>query len=147
MTLRLIAALAIIPALAFAHKSDLKEISLERTPCFGGCPIYKVTLKPDGTVIYDGKRFVEKIGKYEGQVTPEDVIKIRDVATKLDFWKLKDKYTAQITDMPSAIVTIDAGDKKKTTDNYGGQGPTELWAIEQLIDKVVDGVREWKKIE
>ncbi len=145
-----IATLAIagaVPPYRLFQKSDLQEVSLERTPCFGACPTYKVTLKPDGKVVYDGKRFVDKIGKYEAQVNPEDVQRINEIVNKLGYWKLKDKYTAQITDMPSALVTVVTEKKSKTTDNYGNQGPTELWASEQLIDKVVAGAQDWKKIE
>lgn len=141
-----LAVTAAVSAYAFQSKGDLKKISLERTPCFGACPIYKVTLNPDGTVVYEGKRFVEKIGKYEARVNADDVQRINDIVNKLEFWKLKGKYTAQITDMPSAIVTVETAARKKTTDNYGNQGPTELWAIEQLIDKVVAGASEWKKV-
>lgn len=146
-TIAAIAVAGVVPAYSHFQKSDLKEISLERTPCFGACPIYKVTLKPDGKVVYEGKRFVDKIGRYEAQVNSEDVQRINEIVHKLGYWKLKDKYTAQITDMPSALVTVVTEKKSKTTDNYGNQGPTELWAIEQLIDKVVAGAQDWKKIE
>lgn len=127
--------------------AKFNEISLERTPCFGACPVYKVTLKPDGTVRFHGTRFVDKPGDYEGKVDPEDVAKVVVLAEKLGFWNLKDKYTANITDMPGALVTIDTGEKEKTTNNYADQGPAELWAIEQLIDSVNKSVREWKKVD
>lgn len=142
-----LAALGTVPALAYRLGSTPTEIALERTPCFGACPVYKVTLKPDGTVIYEGKRFVEKLGRFEGRINEDDYANLAKATDTLGFWKFKDKYTAPITDMPSALVTIQQGEKSKTTDNYAGRGPAELWAIEQLIDKVVDGVREWKKVE
>jgi len=150
MNKRIVAALAgiaIIPVIVLAQGEPVKEIALERTPCFGACPVYKVTLKPDGTVIYEGKRFVDKIGRFEGKIIPEDFANLAQVTNSLGFWKLQDKYTAPITDMPSALVTIKQGEKSKTTDNYASRGPAELWAIEQLIDKVVEGVPEWKKVE
>lgn len=137
---------AAVSAYALKSQGTLKKISLERTPCFGACPTYKVTLNPDGTVIYEGKRYVEKLGRYEARVNAEDVQRINNIVNKLEFWKLKNKYTARITDMPSAIVTVETSERKKTTDNYGNQAPTELWAIEQLIDKVVAGASEWRKV-
>ena len=42
----------------------LTEISLERTPCFGSCPVDKVVLRPDGTATYIGRRFVERVVNY-----------------------------------------------------------------------------------
>jgi len=32
-----------------------KIITLERTPCYGYCPVYKVTILSDGTVRYFGE--------------------------------------------------------------------------------------------
>lgn len=37
-----------------------KTIQLERTMCFGECPVYKVEILSDGTVNYNGEMFVEK---------------------------------------------------------------------------------------
>ena len=45
---------------------EITEIRLERTPCFGGCPVDEVILRPDGTATYVGKRFVDRIGRYRG---------------------------------------------------------------------------------
>ena len=45
-----------------------KTIQLERTMCFGECPVYKVEILSDGTVHYDGDMFVEKTGKHSWQI-------------------------------------------------------------------------------
>ena len=37
-------------------------ITLERTACFGVCPVYKLTIYGDGRVLYDGIRFVRTEG-------------------------------------------------------------------------------------
>ena len=46
---------------------NIKEvvITLERTACFGVCPVYKLTVYGDGRVVYEGKRFV----RVEGTIT------------------------------------------------------------------------------
>ena len=49
------------------------EIKLERTACFGTCPIYSITVFDDGTAIYEGKQF----GRIEGSRTfiiPEEKV-------------------------------------------------------------------------
>ena len=43
---------------------QITEIRLERTPCFGSCPVDEVILRPDGSATYIGKRFVKRIGRY-----------------------------------------------------------------------------------
>src|SRR4051812_33607163 len=37
-----------------ANASPQLEVSLERTPCMGQCPTYKVTIARDGTVTFAG---------------------------------------------------------------------------------------------
>ena len=51
-----------------SDQNQITEVTLERTPCFGYCPSYKVTLKSDGTIIYEGKKFVQMMGTYKGEV-------------------------------------------------------------------------------
>ena len=43
---------------------ELKDviITLERTECFGTCPVYRLTVHGDGRVVYEGIRFVEVEG-------------------------------------------------------------------------------------
>jgi hypothetical protein len=49
----------------------ITSISLERTACYGECPIYSVDLHGDGTAEYLGLRFMEKEGPVLGQVGEE----------------------------------------------------------------------------
>src|SRR6059058_5801427 len=35
-------------------------ITLERTACFGTCPVYKLTISADGKVAFEGKNTLEK---------------------------------------------------------------------------------------
>jgi hypothetical protein len=39
------------------------SISYETGPCFGACPVYAVTVQPDGTGIFTGKRFTAVTGE------------------------------------------------------------------------------------
>ena len=38
----------------------------QRTACYGTCPQYKISIYSDGLVMYDGVRFVDRIGCYSG---------------------------------------------------------------------------------
>src|SRR3982751_4511189 len=80
---------------------QITEVTLERTACFGSCPIYKVTLRSDGTVIYEGKRFVEMIGTYKGRSYGFE--HLAKFILSQDYFNLKDNYTRPVTDLPSTI--------------------------------------------
>ena len=43
-------------------------IRLQRTSCFGPCPIYTVTIDARGTVTFDGERFVRVVGRKTMQI-------------------------------------------------------------------------------
>ena len=48
-------------------------ITLERTACFGTCPVYTLTMNGDGTVIYEGKDFVKTKGRVEATISQDQI--------------------------------------------------------------------------
>lgn len=42
-----------------------RQVSFETTPCFGGCPVFALTLDADGHGVYEGDRFVKTKGRHE----------------------------------------------------------------------------------
>ena len=120
-------------------------ISLERTPCYGTCPIYKMKIFSDGSAFYHGERFVEKIGNYEFSVSKETINYILKKADEIGFFELEEKYTANITDLPKTITFIKNGkNKKRVVDYYGA--PKTLKEFESLVDGCID-YRKMKKLE
>jgi len=49
------------------------EISLERGPCFGDCPVYRLTIRGDGRVDWLGEEHVAAPGARSRQIAPADV--------------------------------------------------------------------------
>ena len=120
-------------------------ISLERTPCYGTCPIYKMEIFSDGSAFYHGEQFVDNKGNFEFSVSKETINYILKRAEEIDFFEMKDKYTANITDLPKTITFIRSGkDKKKIIDYY--DAPKVLKEFESLIDSCID-YRRMKKLE
>src|SRR5690606_21346322 len=68
-------ALLLLPFSAIGAQDTQADavITLERTACFGACPIYTVSILADGTVLYNGERFVDVEGEQAGQIEPETV--------------------------------------------------------------------------
>lgn len=118
---------------------QITEVTLERTVCFGTCPSYKVTLRRDGTISYDGKRFVQLEGKYEGTFYGFD--RLAQLILSRGYFNFKDEYTVNMTDLPSTITSVVRNGKRKTITNYGDAGPVELWGIEMAIDGILKGAK------
>ena len=51
-------------------------ISLEKTACFGKCPVFKIIIYNNGEGLYNGKKFVKKVGEYDLKVSKREIDKI-----------------------------------------------------------------------
>ena len=130
-------------------------ITLERTACFGSCPVYKVTIFDDGTVMFDGKESVKRPGMDVSRISTADVEALVREFEKLDYNNLAEAYVddpklcpEQETDMPSAITSLELRGKKKTVRHYYGCNGTkileQLTALESKIDEVAK-TDQWVK--
>lgn len=127
-----------------AEFSDV-VITLERTACFGTCPVYKLTIYGDGRVVYEGERFVNVTGTQNSQISQEKIKELVDEFYAINYFALKDKYDAPITDMPTTITSITIGGKTKKVVNYYG-APKKLDELENKIDEITDS-KKWVKGE
>ena len=119
--------------------------SLERTACYGRCPIYKVTVLRDGTVHWEGERFVKVTGKATARLPAAALAELAAAFKKAGYFALKDKYTSyDITDHPSANTSYDDGTHRKTIAHYHGDrsAPAVLDVLEERIDEIV-GTSKW----
>ncbi len=116
-------------------------ITLERTPCFGTCPVYTLTIYGDGTVIYEGKDFVTTRGKAEATISQDKIEQLVAEFQKVDYFSLNDNYVEKtITDAETVITSITIDGKTKIIEHYRGDfsAPKELKELEDKIDETVN---------
>jgi hypothetical protein len=129
------------------------RITLERTACYGRCPIYTVTLFADGEVQWHGTRFVEVRGDESRSITPEAFAKLWRDLTAHDYADLPTEYpnfgsgycTSYATDQPSAIVAVSGdGAERRVVDYHGCRNAAlqEFRPFEDRIDRVA-GSKRW----
>jgi ABC-type amino acid transport substrate-binding protein len=122
-------------------------IKLERTACRGKCPVYTLTVKGNGTVIYEGKDFVQTKGVKEATISQDEIKKLVSEFEKVNYFSLSDSYTqVVITDFPYVTTSITAGGKTKTIRHYHGDldAPKSLKELEDKIDEIVNSA-QWVK--
>src|SRR4051794_5202341 len=73
--------------------SSVPAITLERTACFGGCPVYTLSITPGGQVQYDGKAHVRKVAGATGTVPPEQVDALLSELERGGYFTFADRYT------------------------------------------------------
>lgn len=118
--------------------SDSLVVRIERTACFGRCPIYTASIYKSGFVLYQGEKWVEKEGLFQSKVSDEKINAIIKKAEAIGFFKMNESYDSPyVTDLPSTIVTIRGKEMVKIVANRY-QGPEELAAFEIYIDKVLN---------
>jgi hypothetical protein len=118
--------------------------SIERTPCYGQCPMYRATFLDNGQLIYVGKRFVEKLGTYEGLLTEDEVMAIRNKIVEYRYFELDSIYPTPISDFPSCHTEVQLnGKRKKVIDRRNP--PENLRSFEKFLDSLLVG-RELTKV-
>jgi hypothetical protein len=120
------------------------SITLERTPCFGRCPVYRISVDGNGRVTYFGEMFVAVEGGQTAQLTHEQIRRLARELERVDFFSLQDMHTdMSATDMPSAITTLRLDGETKTITHYYGDfsAPDKLTTLENLIDEVTNAAQ------
>lgn len=127
-------------------------ITLERTGCYGMCPIYKITISADGSVIFEGNRFVKKVGSAKSVISQEQIRELIAAFEKFKYFDLKDRYERPeddckqwVTDHPSAITSLTLNGRSKSVIHYYGCRGVEVLArlgkLEQAIDDAVNSAQ------
>ena len=116
------------------------RMRLERTACFGMCPIYSVEVQGDGTVLYEGQGYVAVTGQHRATVDRQAVAELLEAFRKADYFSLRDQYQAMITDNPTYTTSIVFDGVSKHVVDYVGRAvgmPAAVTELENKIDEVV----------
>src|ERR1700761_4785206 len=120
------------------------KITLERGPCFGSCPDYRLEIGGDGGLRYEGRHFVAIPGVHTGRIDPGKVRALYDQFRQADFFWLLDNYRASITDFPAFTIAISFDGQSKAVTDYAGTAigmPAQVRALEATVDAAADTAR------
>lgn len=103
------------------------SLKMERSGCYGRCPIYDLNIQPDGKVIFDGKFWTKISGKAEDKLTENQLKQLIAEIEKANFFSLENAYNYDsqncpsiATDLPGVKLYIKLNSKEKTIDHYLG---------------------------
>ncbi|AQR73942.1 DUF6438 domain-containing protein [Sphingomonas sp. LM7] len=104
------------------------SISYETGPCFGRCPVYAVTVRPDGSGVFEGKNFTAVTGERSFRLTRAEydafaakLAPYRPATGEIRYTPDEPRCGSAPTDMPSVEViwTRAIGDSQKLHFYYG----------------------------
>jgi hypothetical protein len=113
-------------------------ITYQRTPCFGKCPAFTMTINgANKTITYTGKSNVAKLGNYTKPISDDQLSMFVAAFDNADFFNFKDKYDSNITDVPSKYIGYTKDGRAKNIEDMIG-APGELRDLEKLLDTIAD---------
>jgi hypothetical protein len=91
-----------------------RSISYETGPCFGACPVYRVTVSADGAGRFEGRNFTAVRGERSFRITPAQFRAFAAQLAPLRPARGSRRYSGDAcrvmaTDLPSTEVTWSAG--------------------------------------
>jgi hypothetical protein len=147
------AAVSAANALAQAVPDDF-IVKLERTSCFGECPVYTVSIDAKGNVTYDGSRFVRVEGRQTDRIPVRSVAALLDTVDRIRFFELNDRYRTirnpdgtetMVTDLPTVFVAVTREGRSKRIEDYVG-APESLKELERQIDDTAR-TKRWIRLD
>lgn len=126
-------------------------ITLYRSPCYGGCPVYSVSVTADGVVSYEGSSQVRQRGVATARIPKPRVDALLVELEAAGYFAFASVYRPSeavcgryVPDAPSVITTVVLGERSKRIEHdYGcGDAPMALRVLEDRIDKVL-GSERW----
>lgn len=104
---------------------------MQRTACYGRCPVYAVEIHENGQVKYTGKEFVKIKGVRQSNVPPANVELLAAALRHVKFEQMQEKYQFETdgcinmpTDFPSFSISVTKAGRTKTVAFYTGcRGP------------------------
>jgi hypothetical protein len=132
------------PADVQPGQSAARIITLERTPCYGTCPIYKVALDTDGNVRFEGRQNVAVMGEKRWSVSRDSAAALFRFADSIGFASLPAKYdfgepgcSPFMAELPAFVITLEGSGTKRVHAEEGCPNiPAGLRQLRDRIDRV-----------
>ncbi len=119
-------------------------ITLQRTACLGSCPVYKLAIYGDGSVVYEGEESVRVKGVEKYRIDADAVRQLADKFVAAHYFSFESKYVSiksadgtetMVTDLPSTYTSFTWEGRTKKIDDYV-VAPKELHELEKEVDRV-----------
>jgi hypothetical protein len=126
-------------------------VTLERKPCFGGCPVYSISVSSEGVVSYQGLAGVRHLGAASKRIESEQVLALVSEFERAGYFSFAPRYIAAepacgryATDSPTAVTSVTNGSRTHRVEHdYGcSSAPGGLVVLERRIDEAL-GSAEW----
>ena len=133
-----------------AAPADSAVVTLERTACFGSCPVYLVTASSSGALRFEGKAHVSHPGSAVGQIPKARLDSLLAELEGAGYFEFEEHYAPgspgcgnAATDLPTVTTSVTFHGRTKRIEHYRGcvGAPQALGPLEERIDEVLNTAR------
>lgn len=126
-------------------------VTLYRSPCYAGCPVYSVSVTADGLVSYEGRAQVRQRGTATARIPGAQVSRLLAELEAAGYFAFASRYRPSepvcgryVPDAPTIITAARSGNLMKRIEHDHGCGaaPMALKVLESRIDEVL-GSERW----
>ncbi|MEM1321528.1 MAG: DUF6438 domain-containing protein [Bacteroidota bacterium] len=122
-----------------------KAMEMYKSPCFGTCPVFRMTIYDNGFVAFNGIRNTDKQGLYVRQLSKKQYEKLSKAFEAADFWSHPDVYPSDVSDVPSITISqFREGKAKEVKGDFSR--PEAILELEKMLDAVASE-GEWTQRE
>lgn len=116
--------------------------SIEKGPCFGTCPEYKIEVYSNGEARLKGIRNVEHIGEFKTQLPAEFIQEISSSIKVLDIAALDSNYVNKyLTDFPATDLEFEINGVKKRIHIFHESAPLEIQKVIDVINAIENRIK------
>lgn len=121
-----------------SNTADDTLLLYAKTPCFGACPTFRLIVKMNGDIRYEGQKNVTHLGTFQGHWTKEQLTALDEEMKKINFYGFQTNYdNPVVTDLPTMYVGYTKGNdlhKIKCRVQY----PNELKNLSKWLDNQIN---------
>jgi hypothetical protein len=128
-----------------------RSISIERSSCYGPCPVYRFTMYSNGEYVWQGRAHVSVVGVVRGRMGARTFAKAMQLLVDSGYLNFNDSYQSRAeceviaTDNPTVVIVVSNTVRPKTITHYRGcRGFARQEVLTELEDNL-DAVFETRK--
>jgi len=129
-------------------------IKMEKSACYGKCPIYTVIVKKNGELAYEGKEYVSVEGVKSSVISKESLTLIEEELVKTKFLSMQSKLHSgswncfvSATDHSYILIEASVKNNRKAVSTYTGCNSEQVSKVIELaafIEKTTE-ISKWVK--
>lgn len=116
-----------------------KLIEISKGPCYGPCPVFKMTIYRGGLAVYEGQKYTEKEGMHTKTLTVDQIDKLQAECQRANLWQYPDAFRSKQPDLPTVTIIYYEQDNNNYKTVVGKEGrPEAIMNIEAMLDKIAE---------